>query len=357
MSTLTDPGAVHWGVMLAQGWKGDLAGASQAESWPVAREWARQAERLGFHGIWVFDHFQPYRARDDSPVLEAWTTLGALSQMTERMVLGTLVSCAAYRPPGVTVKMAENLHRLSSDRFCLGVGAGWDQPEFEFLGLPFPSAAERSDRLEAVLAACDTAWRDPATGSRLVAAAPEGVGRPLLLVGGDGEKRTLPAAATFADIINWQVGVSEFARKSRVLAELCESMGRDPATLRRTHATNFQLFDSEREFARWLQDERRGMSAEESYAYIRNRGALYGTESAIVETIEAFIGVGCEGFMIFCNSAPLTQGIEQLVSLPPVQPAIGVSSNACLVSSHRQLDPIPPHRSSTLGVSGSFPEL
>ena len=92
MSTLTDGGAVHWGVMLAQGWKGELAETGRAESWPVAREWARQAERLGFHGIWVFDHFQPYPARDDSPVLEAWTTLAALSQATERMVLGTLVS-------------------------------------------------------------------------------------------------------------------------------------------------------------------------------------------------------------------------------------------------------------------------
>src|ERR1700729_2631715 len=124
MSTLTDAGPVHWGVMLAQGWKGELAEAGQAESWPVAREWARHAERLGFHGIWVFDHFQPYPARDDSPVLEAWTTLAALSQGTERAVLGTLVSCAAYRPAMVTVKMAENLHALSGGRLCLGLGAG-----------------------------------------------------------------------------------------------------------------------------------------------------------------------------------------------------------------------------------------
>ena len=100
--------------------EGRAGETGRAESWPVAREWAQQAERLGFHGIWVFDHFQPYPARDDSPVLEAWTTLAALSQATERVVLGTLVSCAAYRPPGVTVKMAENLHRLSGGRFCLG---------------------------------------------------------------------------------------------------------------------------------------------------------------------------------------------------------------------------------------------
>ena len=102
--------------MLAQGWKGELAETGCAESWPVAREWARQAERLGFHGIWVFDHFQPYPARDDSPVLEAWTTLAALSQATERAVLGTLVSCTSYRPARRDREDGRELHALSGGR-------------------------------------------------------------------------------------------------------------------------------------------------------------------------------------------------------------------------------------------------
>jgi alkanesulfonate monooxygenase SsuD/methylene tetrahydromethanopterin reductase-like flavin-dependent oxidoreductase (luciferase family) len=313
IETLKKTGTVHWGVMLAQGWKGELAEAGRPESWPVARDWAREVEELGFHGIWVFDHFQPYPARDNSPVLEGWTTLAALSQVTERVVIGTLVSCAAYRPPGVTVKMTDNLQALSEGRFCLGLGAGWDRPEFEFLGLPFPSAAERSDRLEATLRACHIAWSEAVGGSSPpdLAANPC---MPALLVGGGGERRTLPAAAAYADIVNWQVGVEEFARKSRVLADLCKSAGRDPASLRRTHAPNFQLFESDREFRRWRQDEKRGMSSEEVYAYIRNRGALYGTSSAIEETIESFIGAGCGGFMVFCNAAPSEHALEQLAS-------------------------------------------
>jgi len=154
IETLTNVGPVHWGVMLAQGWKGELAATGRPESWVVARDWASQVELLGFHGVWVFDHFQPYPARDGSPVLEAWTTLAALSQVTDRVVIGTLVSCAGYRNPAVTVKMAENLHLLSAGRFCLGLGAGWDQPEFELLGIPFGSAAERSDRLLRVATPC-----------------------------------------------------------------------------------------------------------------------------------------------------------------------------------------------------------
>jgi len=127
--------------------------------------------------------------------------------------------------------------------------------------------------------------------------------------------RTLPAAAAFADAVNRQVGVSE----------LCESVGRDPATLRRTHAPNFQPFDSEREFARWRQDERRGMSSEEVYAHIRDRGALYGTVSTIEQTIQAFTDVGCVGFMVFCNSAPSAGSLHQLGALPSMRRAVGAS--------------------------------
>jgi alkanesulfonate monooxygenase SsuD/methylene tetrahydromethanopterin reductase-like flavin-dependent oxidoreductase (luciferase family) len=246
-----------------------------------------------------------------------------LSQVTERTALGTLVSCAAYRTPSVTVKMAENLHRLSAGRFCLGLGAGWDKAEFETLGLPFSSAAERSDRLEAVLRACHAAWSLSGIGPGLPVVDRLGsAGKPPLLVGGEGERRTLPTAAAYADAVNWQVGVHAFVRKCAVLRAACEAAGRDPNMVHLTHAPNFQLFDSEREFARWRQDERRGMSSEEVYAYIRNRGALYGTDSAIEETIEEFIAAGCRGFMVFCNSAPATTALEQLATLSPVRNVI-----------------------------------
>jgi alkanesulfonate monooxygenase SsuD/methylene tetrahydromethanopterin reductase-like flavin-dependent oxidoreductase (luciferase family) len=323
IETLKPSGPIHWGVMLAQGWKGELASVGKPESWAVARDWARQAELLGFHGVWVFDHFQPYPARDGSPVLEAWTTLAALSQVTERMMIGTLVSCAAYRYAEVVAKMAENLSILSGGRFCLGLGAGWDRQEFESLNIAFRSASDRSDCLEEVLRACSARW--PASGR--VAAAIHGSAdsspRSFLLVGGEGEKRTLPAAVAYADVTNWQVGVEEFRQKSRVLGDLCDAAGRDPDSLRRTHCPNFQIFDSERELALWRQHEDRGMSSEEVYSYIRSRGAFYGTASAIEETIEEFVDAGCGGFMVFCNAAPSLRGLEHLASLPSIRRAIG----------------------------------
>ena len=67
------------------------------------------------------------------------------------------------------------------------------------------------------------------------------------------------------------------------------------------------------------------MSAEDVYAYIRSRGALYGTAAAIEETVEQFIDAGCGGFMVFCNSAPSVHGLEQLAALPSVRPALGTT--------------------------------
>lgn len=196
--------------------------------------------------------------------------------------------------------MAQNLDLLSGGRFCFGVGAGWDKPEFESLGVPFGAAGERSDQLEEVLR------RASAASSR-----------PLLLVGGEGKKRTLPRAVRYADLVNWQVGHEEFGRKSRALAQLCEEAGRDPASLRRTHAPNFQLFDSEREFRLWRQHPDRGMSAAEVDAYIRNRGAFYRTASAAAATTAEFISLGCSGFMVFSNNAPALASLKQLAALAP----------------------------------------
>ena len=127
--------------------------------------------------------------------------------------------------------MAQNLQAVTAGRFCLGVGAGWDRPEFESLNIPFASSAERCDQLQTVLQACRSTWPWPDAGEAGPAAEchSQAGRRPPLLVGGDGERRTLPAAIAYADAVNWQVGVSEFIRKSCVLSNLCESAGRDPA--------------------------------------------------------------------------------------------------------------------------------
>jgi alkanesulfonate monooxygenase SsuD/methylene tetrahydromethanopterin reductase-like flavin-dependent oxidoreductase (luciferase family) len=95
------------------------------------------------------------------------------------------------------------------------------------------------------------------------------------------------------------------------------------ATIRRTHAPNVHLFDTDREFSLWKQDASRGMSAAETERYIRSRGAFYGTVERVAETIEAFRDAGCDGFMMFCTQSPSTGSLDQLASLRPRRPQAG----------------------------------
>lgn len=321
--TLHPGHSVHWGVMVPHGWKGELSGHGPADAWAAARDWAWKADALGFDGLWVFDHIQPYPARDGSPLLEAWTTLAALSQVTDDIVLGTLVSCASHRHAAITAKMASTLGVVGAGRFCLGLGAGWDDVEAAAFGIPFGPVAERSDQLEEVLRACRRWWGGQGApsdeGTAPMAPVPEP--RPLMLVGGEGRVRTLRSAAAYADLTNWQVGLNHFVELSAVLDRHCERAGRDPRTIRRTHAPNVKLFETRQDFVAWKQDPARGMSAEEVDAYIRSRGAFYGTVESVTQTVDDFIGAGCGGFMMYCNDSPVTDVLDVLAALRPRQVA------------------------------------
>jgi alkanesulfonate monooxygenase SsuD/methylene tetrahydromethanopterin reductase-like flavin-dependent oxidoreductase (luciferase family) len=106
--------------------------------WPEVMAMARAAEESGFASIWVGDHLL-YRAtaeRTERGPLEAWTLLSALAAVTERVEFGPLVACAAFHPPAVLAKMAATIGEISSGRFVLGIGAGWNVEEFEAFGLP-----------------------------------------------------------------------------------------------------------------------------------------------------------------------------------------------------------------------------
>jgi alkanesulfonate monooxygenase SsuD/methylene tetrahydromethanopterin reductase-like flavin-dependent oxidoreductase (luciferase family) len=109
--------------------------------WPEYAAMARAAEEVGFDSIWVGDHL----LYDDPPrgPWEAWTLLGALAAVTERVELGPLVACTAFHPPGVIAKMAATIDEVSGGRFRLGLGAGWNETEFRAFGLPFDRLVDR----------------------------------------------------------------------------------------------------------------------------------------------------------------------------------------------------------------------
>jgi alkanesulfonate monooxygenase SsuD/methylene tetrahydromethanopterin reductase-like flavin-dependent oxidoreductase (luciferase family) len=135
------------GAIVPQGWVGEYDGWDPLDAWRRTTEVARQAERLGFESIWIFDHFQAAPRPTDEITFESFTSLSALAALTERVRLGHMVICAAYRNPALAAKMISTLDSISGGRMELGIGAGWKRDEWLAYGYGFPETKERLARL------------------------------------------------------------------------------------------------------------------------------------------------------------------------------------------------------------------
>lgn len=198
---------------------------------------ARTAEDAGFAAISVMDHVWQIEhiGPPEHDMLEAYTTLGFLAANTSRMQLVSWVTAAVYREPGLLAKMVSTLDVLSGGRAWLGIGAAWNEQESRGLGLPFPSTAERFERLEETLQICLQMWSDddgPYRGKHYTLERTLNVPQPLtqphppILIGGSGERKTLRLVARYAQACNLFAG-PDLERKLAVLRGHCESEGRD----------------------------------------------------------------------------------------------------------------------------------
>ncbi|QBI18416.1 LLM class F420-dependent oxidoreductase [Egibacter rhizosphaerae] len=207
---------------------------------PTLAETARTAEDAGFSAFTVMDHYFQMDIEDwltaEEPMLEAYTTLGYLGAVTERLTLGTLVTGVMYRYPGLLAKIATTLDVLSEGRCRFAIGASWYEREKRGLGVPVVPMRERFERLEETLQICLQMWSDddgPYEGRHYQLAetmcVPQPVSRPHppIMVGGGGERRTLRLVARYADACNlFGAEPEELARKLGVLRAHCEAEGR-----------------------------------------------------------------------------------------------------------------------------------
>jgi probable F420-dependent oxidoreductase len=204
--------------------------------------WARRAEGLGFDSVWVSDHFFYSFARygaDPSPIasLEPLTTLAGVAAVTERVRLGTLVLCSAFRHPALLARAVTSIDLVSRGRLELGLGAGWMAEEFEAFGYPFGSPGERFAVLEETLEVLRmlfggeaVTYDGPTVTLREAVLAPS-PDRPLTLwVGGKGGPRLLRLAARLADGWNavWRMSPEVYAGKVADVRAACDAAGRDP---------------------------------------------------------------------------------------------------------------------------------
>ncbi len=212
---------------------------------------ARAAEAAGCTKFTVMDHWfqMEFFATAQDPMLEAYTSLGYLAGITQSMELATLVTGVTYRHPGLLAKIVTTLDVLSEGRGQLGIGAAWYEREHLGLGVPYPPTAERFERLEETLQIVLQMWSDndgPFVGRHYQLAEticrprPVSLPRPRIMIGGNGENKTLRLVAQYADVSNIiPSSLDEARHKFDVLERHCADLDRNPDDIERTVLASF----------------------------------------------------------------------------------------------------------------------
>jgi alkanesulfonate monooxygenase SsuD/methylene tetrahydromethanopterin reductase-like flavin-dependent oxidoreductase (luciferase family) len=227
-----------------------LPEVERAVHWPEVREIAVTAEESGFDSLWVGDHllFRDPGTGTRGP-LEAWSMLAALGEATDRVLIGPLVAATSFHNPAMIAKKAATVDDISGGRLILGLGAGWNRPEYEAFGFPFD---HRVSRFEEAFNVIRTLIREGAIDyqgrfytHREMELLPRARADMPLLIGSNGP-RMLRVAAPHVDMWNsWYTAFENrpdgLAPLTKVVDEVCVDVGRDPVEIARTAAVLVQL--------------------------------------------------------------------------------------------------------------------
>jgi len=232
---------------------------NQYTDWPSLLEAGVRADRLGYHSLWTWDHLYPIVGSSDGPMFEAWLTLAAWAQATERVRIGLMVGANTFREPALTAKMATTLDHISGGRAILGIGGAWMEEEHVAFGLRFgdgfPERLRWLGEALPVIRGMLHGEEPTASGPRYAAASVRNLPAPIqprlpLLVGGGGEQVTLKLVAKYADANNVGGGLEAVRHKEEVLLRHCETVGRDPAEIERTTSVGTVIIRDTEEEAR-----------------------------------------------------------------------------------------------------------
>jgi F420-dependent oxidoreductase-like protein len=283
-------------------------------TWPRWQNLAAAVEQLGFVGLYRSDHFTNADGPDKDS-LECWTSLAWLASHTTRIEFGPLVSPVSVRNPALTARMAAAVDDLSGGRLTCGLGAGWQEREHTRFGFDLLDKKERFIRFEEGLEVTTRLLRSdhPVSFSgkyfqlreaRLLPR-PQRPGGPRLLVGGNGEQRTLRLAARYADEWNavYQTPAG-FARLSARLDDWLKATGRAPGSVRRSMMTGIRFAPTRSA----LEARLNGDSAQD----LRARGVIVGVGAEVLEQLAGLEQAGLQRVMLQWLDMEDLQGLEAL---------------------------------------------
>ena len=258
------------------------------QPWAEVMSLAHEAEKTGWHRLWVADHFMGDGGAfgpEEAPHHEAMATIAFLAGSTERIELGTLVLGASYRHPAVVANWASTMSHASNGRFTLGIGAGWQRNEHEQYGLDLLSPGARVRRFSEysqVIRDLLRQTRSTLDGDyyQLTAALcePKPFGTLDIMIGAKGS-RMLEIVARNAEAWNMWALPEAFESTSAELDRRCELAGRDPSEIRRTTQALVCITDDKDEAARYLSES-------------APRASFAGTASEFAELCAAWVDVG-----------------------------------------------------------------
>lgn len=271
-------------------------------TWERWKRIARGAEDLGYAGLFRSDHFTiPHHPNDDS--LELWASLTWLASHTERIEFGPLVAPVSLRHPVFIARTGKDIDTLSGGRLTLGIGGGWQDLEHEMFGFPLLKGKGRFERFQEGAEVVYRLLRESGPVSydgeyyqlreAQLLPPPMAPGRPPLLIGGHGRRRTLPLAARLADEWNCAFQSPETYRDlNRTLDGLIESERRDPASVRRSVMTNILYGQDQADLERKVRA--RGSNLDEQ----RTRPIIVGAGDEIIPQLRAYQRAGVQRIML-----------------------------------------------------------
>jgi F420-dependent oxidoreductase-like protein len=268
-----------------------------------------ECERLGYDSVWLDDHLMFGK----KPVLECWTTIAALSSITTKIRLGTMVLCNSFRNPALLAKMAATLDVISNGRLEFGIGAGVQRDEHAAYGIPFLQPHERIGRMNEAVEIIKKMWTEEKASyegkyyrinEAVCEPKPLQKPHPPITIGGSGEKLTLKVAAQHADRCDWGhiPSLELYKHKLAVLENHCKAVGRNSQEIEKSCWLGGQIFiaSNQKEMdEKVLQWKPKNASLKDF-----KKLSLIGTPDECRQKIRQYASLGATYFMLFFGDLP-----------------------------------------------------
>jgi len=275
---------------------GIMIEAQEGLTWERWHRICHDTDTLGFDSLRRSDHLISLMDAPERDCIECWTSLALAADWTKRIQFGPMVSPMTFRHPAILGKMAATVDALSGGRVILGVGAGWNANEHHVFGIPFYTEKQRFDLLEQGIKTMRDTWQK---------SNPKPVHNPMpLLMGGKGQKRTLPLVAREA--AEWNLSRLDelmYVESRKVLEAHCKAIGRDPRAIRHSVMTSYIIGRDRselRERAAQVSKVVRALEGKSPDEVIedRRRAWFVGTPQEIADKIRHHAALGVDLFML-----------------------------------------------------------